>query len=212
MKTVPVDSFTRHIAPMVDSAPDFAIRAAVVSTIIDICRTANCVTTQTGFTTKHGKREYEIPLADGLKVEQVRYVFCGGSPVHVKTMDEVYRQYEPLDFTQVSGTPLYFTFRSPDSIILTPAPDKEYRVSLVVSVGIGRDAENVPDIFYEDFLDTVVYGALSRLYKTAGQAFSNFRLAAEYEVLYRRGLGDIMSDSYRDFSRTQGRVRFQKVI
>lgn len=212
MNTVPVQDFVPRIAPLIDGCPDFSIRRAVSDTVLELCRDALNLTTATCFATTRGKQAYRVPMPDGLTVEMVKHCYVFGRQLRPVTVDEINHKIAPMDPSESSGVPLYYSFAKPGVMTLWPVPDGKYLVKCAVAVGIERDGENIPELFFQDYLDAVVYGALARLYKTAGQGYSNFRLAAEYDVLFKQAAQGLYEDSVRDYSRTAGRVLFNRWV
>lgn len=206
MKTVPVDQFLPRISPLVADCPPFSVRRAVSDTVVQICKEALCLTTEVFLKTKEDEDTYDVPMPEGLDAEIVRHAFCDGWEMKAVTIDELVRHYSPIDQSSLRGMPMFYCFQKRNRIRVSPAPEKEYGIKLVVTASTRRDAKDVPDIFFHDYVDVVVDGALARIYKTAGQAYSNFQLAAEYEARYEKGLLQVKEDSVRDYSRTTGRV------
>lgn len=55
-------------------------------------------------------------------------------------------------------------------------------------------------------------GALNRIFRIAGQVYSNQQLAERQLLLYQQGVADIHADAVRDFTRTTGRVKFNRIV
>ena len=212
MRTVPVKTFAPRIKPLVSDCPDFAIRRAVVDTVIQMCKETAPLTTEVFFKTIAGEPVYSIPMPDGLDAELVRYAYCEGWDMRPMTLDQLSRYYYPIDYRDQRGQPQFYVFQKRNLLTLSPTPEKTYHIKLVVSVTLARDAENIPNIFFDDYVDTVVDGALSRIYKQAGQSWSNFQLAAEYERRFIEGLAQVREDTARDYTRTLGHVVYNRWI
>ena len=210
MNTVNVEQFFSQVAPYCDGAPKFSIERAVSDTVIAMCQETQCVVTELCFDTKPGESTYNLSVGDGLDVEMVRAAYCDSYRMEPRTLDDLAQLCSPLDWRDSEGMPIYYTFQKRNRIILAPVPKEERRIRVIAAVTIERGGRNIPEIFYTDYLDTVVDGALSRLYRTAGQGYSNFRLGAEYEARYQAGLQSIRVDSYRNFTRTSGRVAYNR--
>lgn len=206
MNTVPVEVFDTRVAPLVDGAPNFLIEQAVVDTVMAICKDTLCITTETAFQTEPLENEYDIPMPDGLDIEQIRWAYCDGWTLHPKTVDELARMFMPMDPGESVGMPLYYSFRKKNHMIFAPVPHKCFHIRLSVAVNIERDAKNIPEIFFTDYVDCVTFGAVARILRTAGQSFSNFQLGELYQVRYTSELGDVRSDALQDFTRKAGHV------
>ena len=93
-----------------------------------------------------------------------------------------------------------------------PAPVDERYVRVMVTASVDRDTQQIPEQFLSDYLDTVVCGALSRIFRIAGQTYTNVRMADEYEIKYNAGLAEIRQDVARDFTRATGRVFYNRIV
>lgn len=212
MNVVPVKKFSPFIVPLAEGCPDFVMVQAVTATVADICKATGCITTRTCFTTQDGKSEYDLRLNFGLNAELVRSVFCDGVAVEHIRMDELDRRFGRTDWREAVGVPAYYTFMKPGTLILTPTPDNEMFVAVTLTCSVNRMTETVPEVFFTDYLDTVVNGALARIYRIAGQTYTNVRLADECQAKYEAGLNDIRLDVSRDFTRGAGKVFYNRIV
>ena len=212
MNLVPVKKFSPFIVPLAEGCPDFVVAQAVTATVSDICKATGCITTRTCFTTQEGESEYDLRLSVGLNAELVRSVYCDGNKVEPIRIDELDHLFGSTDWREVVGVPRYYTFMKPGTLVLTPTPDQVMFVTVMLTCSVGRSTETVPEIFFEDYLDTVKNGALARIYQIQGQTYTNVRLAEVYQVKYEAGLEDIRLDVSRDFTRGAGRVFYNRIV
>ena len=212
MNVVPIKKFSPYIVPLAENCPEFLMEQAVTATVADICKATGCLTTRTCFVTKKDESEYDLDLNRGLNAELVRSVYCGGVQVESARLDELDRRFGLEDWRPASGVPRYYTFLKPARIIFCPAPAEEMFVTVTVTCSVNRDTQTVPDFFLNDYLDVVVNGALARIYRVAGQTYTNVRLADECQKKYEDGLKDIQRDVYRDFTRSTGRVFYNRIV
>lgn len=211
MKTVPINDFSPLIAPQAENCPDFVVRSAVSATVAEICRETGCLTAETSFMTEPGKDTYELRLGYGLRPELVRFVSCEGMRIRPSTLDSLYHDGAYLG-NAGKGIPSKYAFQRPDVLKLVPAPSKEALVSVVLTASIERNTDKIPEQFFNEYADVVVNGALARIYRIAGQTYTNVRLADEREFKYRLALNSIRIETSRDFTRTNGRVFFNRII
>lgn len=206
MNTVPVDEFAAQVGPFVEGAANVFVRRFVADTVIDIVQKTQCLTSEICFTLHPHRNEYEIPVADGLEVEMVRSAYVDGWLLHPLTTDELVRRFMPMDWQDSDGLPLYYSFEKKNRFLVAPTPMHHYQVKVVAAINVERGAENIPEVFYTDYLDAVVFGTLARLYRMAGQSFTNHNLAVQYDQRYAAAVDDIHSEAARDFTRRPGRV------
>ena len=212
MRTVSINDFCKHIAPQAENCPDFLIRQQVANTVKDLCEQTGCLTVHSEFTTEADKVSYDIPLPAGLDVEVVRFCYVDGRAVRPTPLDLLERQNGEFDWQMSSGAPLVYSFRKHGRILFSPVPDDAYNVRLELTATIDRDSDMLPEIFYDHYLDAVVVGTLARIFRVAGQTYTNVRLADQYDMRYAMAVADIRTDVARDFTRTTGRMAFNRII
>lgn len=212
MRVVPVDKFVKYITPMAEGCPEFVARREVIATVADLCRATGCITAETSFTTIPGIAEYDIPMAEGLHVEMVRHAYCDHMEMRSVRLDELTTAVRRTDWFNQGGAPRFYTFKRTDWIRLMPRPDGEHLIHLDVIVAVDRETKVVPEQFFTEWLDAVVAGALNRIFRIAGQVYSNQQLAERQLLLYQQGVADIHADAVRDFTRTTGRVKFNRIV
>ena len=211
MRTVETEKFFPLIQPIAEGCPNFVVSRAIVDVVNDICRRTGCVVSQSTFKTNKGTASYGFNLPMGLKAESVRRMYCNGSKVRAVTADELDHMY-PEDYNNYDGVPRYFFFRKPYAVRLVPTPDAEYECRMDITVSVDADSANVPEIFFTEYSDAVVYGVLSRIFAHAGQTYSNAAMAAQYRILYSKQLTFIKSDAAAGFQRTSGTVAFNRIV
>lgn len=208
MKTVDLSDFCPYISPLAEGCPDVLVRRCVMDTVVDICQKTGCIRTTGQVKTKKGESEYEVLLPAGLKAEVMLVVTAGLDVLPSVRIDELIRTGR---FNDVESRPLSYTFMRPDRIKFFPVPDDEYEVMFVATASVDRTGDKVPEEFFTNYLDAVTFGALSRIYRTAGQVYTNVRLAEEYALRYAAQIGSIKSDVSRDFTRSSGRVFYNRI-
>lgn len=214
MNTVSVDEFYSKIAPMAETCPQFIVRTAVVNTVADICRQTGVLTTRSTFTTKKDEYEYKIPTQRGLVPLFVRGAYCDGTKLTAIHYDELEVVYGKVDYTKTTGRPVFYANQSPEWLLLSPKPDDEYEISLDLTLSISRSpkVKSIPDLFFTYYLDTVVFGALARVYRIGGQAYTNVRLADQYDLRYFAGLAEIKLDASKEFTRSSGHIPYRRIL
>ncbi len=211
MKVIPVKEFVRHISPLLEKCPSFVIEQEVIKTVAAACRDSGCLTTTTEFTTKAGREDYELRLPEGLELERVRFAYCDGFQMAPVTYNTVTGR-ALVDWRETNGMPRFYSFRQHDEFCLLPKPDKEYTIRVDLIATVKASSQVVPEFFYESYMDLVTYGVLARAHQIVGQPFSNKELAVAYEAKYLVELARLKGESFRDFTRSAGRLRYNRIL
>lgn len=213
MKTVSLDSFYAKVAPMAETVPAFIVRGAVVDTVADICKKTNVLTARVELMTKKGEYEYAIPTQMDLVPLQIRGVFCDGEPLAPLLYDELLARTGGDPFSG-EGKPVAYCCRRPDWLLVYPCAKDAYKLDVDLTLSISRkpDSKSIPDVFYTYYMDQVVWGSLGRIYRIAGQPYTNIRMADEYDMRYMMGLAEVKHDASREFTRSSGHIPFRRII
>jgi hypothetical protein len=87
-------------------------------------------------------------------------------------------------------------------IVPTPSYDEEDALEYEIAVALTHDAVGIPEEFYQDWVETIVAGAIARILSIPGQAFTDYGGSRMYEAKYMQG---VRSARYRrEASRIRG--------
>ena len=212
IRMVPIEDFYPFIAPVAGEVPDFLIRQMLAATAADLCQRAHCLTTDVDFVGKADKADYVIPIPTNLEPETIRYVYVDGLEVSPVKLDTLSRRYHRADWAELTGTPRSYVMKDKRTITLVPCPVNDCTIRVVAYASVIRNAIELPYQFFSDYLDVLVEGTLSRIYRVAGQPFSNSQLANVCSMRYESLMKDVQNEAVRDFSRSAGHVEFNRII
>lgn len=212
MNTKPIDAFIPHIAPLAETAPGFVIRQAVARTVADMCRETGCVRTSINFKTKPEEIGTAVVVPFGFLPAQVLHVFVEGQEISDIRRDELSKRFGGTDWQNSKGVPLFYTFEKPNNIEFYPVPDQEYTVRIETAVQIDSDSDQIPEVFYTNYIDAVVYGALARIFQISSQSYSNPEMAMAYQTMYVNRCNEILREMSRGSTRRTGRVFYNRIV
>ena len=212
MNTKPIDAFIPHVAPLAEGVPSFVIRQAVSRTVADMCRVTGCVRTSINFKVKPEQLGFMLVVPAGFLPAQVHHVFVGGVEIQDIRRDELSKRFGGSDWQDSKGAPLYYTFEKPNSMELYPVPDREYPVRVELALQIDSDADQIPEVFYTNYIEAVVCGVLARILQIAGQTYTNPEMALAYQTLYNNRCNDIICEMSRGSTRRTGRVFYNRIV
>jgi hypothetical protein len=156
------------------------------------------------FTTVSGVREYDLDTG----VAEVMRVWCDTNEITGTEEDDMvawgFTSSIPGQ-TNTPSTPSFFVQTDPGVIALFPTPDKAYTINMRVAIRPSRSDTQVEDQLFEDWVESIVDGALMRLYVMPG-AWSNPALSKLHGVQYEVGINAAMLEARRGAMRSQSRV------
>jgi hypothetical protein len=206
--------FRPRIAPRVEGASDALIDQAVIDTCIDFCDRSNVVKRMAdSFVTVAGRAQYDLPTLNQQSVSTVMRVWVDANEITPIDEDAI---RTPFGFVSAvpgvnnpSGVPRFFNETDPGTISLYPVPGAVYTINMRASMRPMRAAKQVEDQLFEDWVDTIVDGALVRLYAMPAAPhvpFSNPGLAKVHAAAYEAGVNVAMLASRKGSTRAQSRI------
>lgn len=216
MRLVSVDKFLPRVLPFAENLPAFVARRAVSDACRQLMEDSLCVTETYRFTTVPRERKYTLSLPYGLSPVLMKNVMIkkpedtGWWQLSPVTAEQLDTYAYPVSWRGDVGGPRVYLFRSPDELVLVPAPQEAFEVSCECAATIKRDAFEVPETLYEDYADVVVNGALSRVFSLAGQTWSDAGLSATYGTAFRVGVSQIRLEANKDYTKVGGRVIYNR--
>lgn len=200
-----LSTFRSRIAPRVPGALGELIDQAVLDTCIDFSDRSGVVRRMVdSFQTTSTAREYDLDPA----ISQVLRVWCDGTELHPLNDDNAPHWAFVSTVsgqTQPRGHPHYFATVDKDVLSLYPAPDKAYTITMRAVLRPRRSDTQVEDALFEDWVDTIVHGALARLYEMPGE-WASPPLYAVHSKQYERGVNEAMLEASRGTTRAQMRI------
>lgn len=157
-----------------------------------------------------GKKAYSFIPPDGELVEPISGVY---SHAQLGTTSEVnFTVPARLDRTDPSwrtraGTPLWAMMPTQESIQFVPNPGQGtaiIRVALQPTMADRAIDDRVGNLFRE----TIVHGALARLFRVPNKEWTDKGLAAYYQELFERGKGEAQVRGVDGFAKVNRRVRY----
>lgn len=196
----PLTSFLPYVLPHAYGAPDPLAEQAVRNACIELCDESNLVQTVTIQTATAGDPEYAItpPTQQGLS--QILAVTFGAYPLRpvapgdvehgaamragVEAVDAV------LESTRGTPTVYYQTTPTDPNVYLWPVPAETKVGYLAVRAAFVplRNATQVEDVLFEDWVVEIASGALAQLLAMPGQVFSNPSYAENHAKAFAAGV------------------------
>lgn len=186
----PVEDFSREVAPDVPDCPLPMIGKAVIDAAQDLCRIAELwFLEHPNLLLIPGVGHYDLDIPEGALMAGFLTVQNGqGDPVDEKSVGWL-NQNRPNWRTERAEPVEFVVSDQRRSIEVVPVPRKvtmnglqNMRLLLMPA----RDADSLPDFFYEYHLEVIGYGTRSRLMRQPSKPWSDSRTANEYEVLFAR--------------------------
>lgn len=190
-----LDMFLPRILPSVPSCPDLLARQALVDAANEFCDETLLVQyTCDPIDSIQGTGAYELDVPAQQVVAAVLKVWYRGtslSPAAASEIDliEAYAN-GATGATPQQGTPRAFYELTPGVIGVYPVPD--VTATAVISARVAtkptRSATALEDVLYNDWVEAVSAGALSRITAIPSQGFSSDLMSQAYALKFNQGI------------------------
>lgn len=180
-----------EILPMVPGCPDTLIETNIRSAVVELCERASVYQVELDpLTTVSGIFEYDLETPQDTSVRKILWVTHKGKDLEPLTTT-LLEQRLPK-WREESGVPEYFVQKSSDLFLLAPIPADTLVGSTIVrailrpthtSTACDNDVMN-------DYRDTIINGALTRLLRVPNKDWSDLQGASIYGQLFNQGVED----------------------
>ncbi len=205
-----LSAFRSRVSPRVQGCNDMLIDQAVLDSCIEFCDKSLAVKRMLdAFPLVAEQSQYDLSPPAGQVVVQVMRVWCDTSelqPVDEDTLASPFQFVQAIPgHTRRPAMPGFFSESDPSQLSFYPVPDKAYTVNLRVALRPSRAATQVEDQLFETHIETIVDGALARLYVMPSE-FANPAAAKLHLDKFHAGIDEALLQSSRGNTRAQQRI------
>lgn len=192
------------------SVPEVLLDRALLETARDFCRRTRYLRTQLDpISLVADTSSYALTLPTDTALVDIIGVTLNGSELTPKTVEQL-RRADP-DWEAATGTPDYYFREGSADIRLVGTPQADDADALVVRVALmpTLSAATIDDVLTDDHGEELVNGALFRLLKIPGKAWTDKGAADYYGALYESRIGEAthVADADRTMN-VRRRVRY----
>jgi hypothetical protein len=187
------ESFVSEVTPFVPGCPDALVISYIRKTVIDLCVRASVYRRDLDpISAQEGTHEYELEAPTGTVIHRIDGVTHLGKPLDAVNGQLLNTRYPSWREESARGTPRVFMQRPEQLIWLVPTPAASASASTIVSAVLKplRSSKSCADDVMEDYVDTIISGAIANLMRMPGMAWENANLSNAYMGLYLQGVSD----------------------
>jgi len=178
-----------EILPMVSGCPDSLVQNSVRASVIELCERAGVYQAELDpLTTVANIYEYDLEAPSGTSVQKILWVTHGGKDVEPITTT-LLEQRLP-NWRDGSGVPQYFIQQTSSLFILAPIPMVTSVNSTVIRAVLRptHTSTSCANDVMNDYRDTIVNGALSRILRIPNKDWTDLMGAQIYGSLFNQGV------------------------
>lgn len=204
-----ISAFRTRVLTSVLGCPDPVVDQAVLDSCIEFCEKSGIVTyTTTPVAVVPPAYQVQFDLPVGTKLVQVQRMWVGSQEIFPAPTDRT----DVFSFTDAitgetasTSTPKYFNEVSPGTVNLIDRPLTTVYVTAYLAIKPSRSATSVDDVLYENWIDSIVSGALYRLMRMNASWKDVGRAGDEYKF-FLKGIADASLEATNGRTRAEDRV------
>lgn len=206
MASVLLEKFLPFVVVECMSAPEPMVVDALRNACFDFCRRSLWWTDrQDADTYASGASEYQLMSPPGAVIVAVQSLNLDGERALAPSVAEDVDRMFPGGWAG-SGPIQAFVQPQPDVIQFIPTPNKSGTYACIVAYAPSRTTLSVPEGLFTYYLETIVQGAISKLKRMPGQAWTDPAAAVAYERLFLLGVNNALLERNRGPVRAGMRV------
>jgi hypothetical protein len=213
--TVPFEQFLPEVMQYAPDVPEFIALNAIRNASIEFCEKSRYWQADIApVPLEANKYEYVVQTPPDTKFVDIVEAYADEVLLIPKSSEELSRIYRYTDWRSVEGMPAYITRINYPAVQLVPylTSVTGQQLSLRVALAPTRDAAEIDQEIYEQFLEYISFGARARLYSTPKQAYYDKASAMDYMRMFRAGINEARTRVNKGLSRTSGRIEFQRFV
>jgi hypothetical protein len=213
--TVPYEQFLPEVIQFVPDVPEFVAINAIRNSCIEFCEKSRYLQIDIpAIDLVAGKATYPVVTPDGTKFVLPEVVYYNDVLLIASSNDELARIYRQADWRGVQGAPAYVTRLVAPEIQIVPWPtfSDDQSLKLRVSIAPTRDSTEIDSEIYEQFVETIAYGARSRLYNTPKQPYFDKAAGDQYYQMFRHGINEARMRITKGLTRDSVKAEFQRFV
>lgn len=202
MATVAFTAFLPEILPQLPGCSDVLATNAVRNACVDFCA-GSLLWNETldAEDVTDSSFPYDLLAPSGAKVAAVMSLSINGTAIYPVGLDSL----EPIQgwADSTSSIPQCYCQLTPGQMILYPRLEGTAVMIMRLAYAPTRESTTVDSYVYQEYLEEIAAGALSKLMKIPGQPWSNPELGVYYGDLFEKSITDAATRVNKSFSRAQ---------
>jgi hypothetical protein len=213
--TVSYEDFLPYVTQFIPTVSEFVAVAAIRDACIEFCE-------------KSLFWQYNVPEIPAV-ANQANYVVQ--TPIDTKMVvmisayfntnllipkgpDELARIYRMGDWQQIEGTPQYITRIIKPEVRLVPTPYDSEAGTLYLRVALAptRDSSTIDSEIFEQWAETIAWGARARIYGQTKQDYGDKNASIEAMKMFKYEINRARMQVAKGLTRSSPQVEFQRFV
>ena len=212
------EDFLSRVLIEVPGCSEISALLAIKDACIEFCEKSLVLTRDhEPITIKAGEVDYDLEPPSGYLVVKVMKAWLENKPIDplfpdiVKDAAVYNRAFS--SYQAAPSIPQRFLQKDERTVSVWPVPDKDYPSGLTMRVALKptRASTTVEDVIFEEYAETIASGALSRLLRSPGKAYTSVPNALDRETQFKQGLNVARQRAGHGHTRSNLSVRLRRI-
>jgi len=198
------------IALVARKAPSTVLRRAYVKAYRDWCAETRWLRVNIPGQTVDGTQVYDLGSDPYLEIISVRAMSCGAQPASATLQNTVALRMQDStlwDPDAPHNRPTRYAYVPEGQVAVWPVPNDIYNVLVTVCVQPKDGVAQVPAEPLKKYSTGIEAGALMHLLRIPGQAWTDARMAKEYETIWNSAVSNGKAEEQRAYNTGSMRAR-----
>lgn len=205
------EEFYDYAKPSLPGAPNALLDLYLRAAAIDFFKNTEVMTADEFLVMDANWAVYQTnnpPLTDTTRV--LEFELANGKTLTPLTRLELQQQTQSWALRK--GEPSHYFQLSPRRIRVYPIPEQEYTATISMVLQPTRDSVGVEDEYFDEYVETIANGAISRMTRIPQKPWTNMELAAAMGVVFQADIRNARIETYRGFTNADLQVQFNKIV
>ena len=211
------DSYLHKVLPDVDGCPPIVAEDKIRDAVIEICQSTSIWRKELlPFYLTANVPTYKLLMEDYEQLAQVSWGYLLDENDQRIDLDVV--SEDELDAASVkgwralTGSPGFVYMLTPETVRLAIIPDTKFTCVLGIFVKPTQDSFEAPNFIYEQYIETVAYGAKAKLLGMKARSWYDPAEARTQEKKFNDGVRDIRNAATRSHTRGPKIVQMRPLV
>lgn len=187
------ESLFPDVLPLVAGCTDSMAERAIRSATIELCEKSDIYQVELDpVTTPEGIYEYDFDTPSQTSVQKIMWATHDGKDLEPISSTLLEQRVPGWRKEDKRSTPKYITRHSQGTFRLVPVPNTTVTNSTIIRVSLkpANTSSACDDLVMADYRDAIISGALFRLLRMPGQAWTDYSGAQIYGAAFADGIRD----------------------
>jgi hypothetical protein len=202
--------FYDYVRPSVPGAETTLLDLHIRSAAIEFFKETEVMTAEEVLSLVDDQSVYTTTNPTGTETTRIKeFILENQSPLLPITLLKLKRLY--TSWRDVKAQPTNFFQQTAREIVVFPKPDAAYDAVINKVLVPTRSSTGIEDAYFNEYVESISHGAMSRIMKIPAKPYTNVDLAAVHGALFQSAIRNNKIEANRSYTDAALTVEFNKI-